>query len=154
MLHTLQAMAQVGIILPKDQFNRHEQIDVAIRNTGQQAVSFCVEFGHWSFKNDSSPMETTPTPVYVQAHSERGWSTLLIGPDVGSSRHSVVLAAGQTQKYPFRLSDAGKMRIVLKYWTGESERIRENPPHHKTTIAKVFFRPVRIGGGKSRFVDL
>jgi len=132
-------MAQVEISVQKDQFHRHEQINIAIRNTGQQPVSFCVEFGHWSFKDDSSPMETTSTPGYVQKYAERGWSTLLIGPDVGSSRHSVVLAAGQTQQYPIRLSDTGKMRIVLDYWIGESEQTCEIPPHRKTTISKVFF---------------
>jgi hypothetical protein len=52
LLLPLHAVAQVQIALPKSQFASHEQIDVAIENTGQKPVSFCVEFGHWSFKGD------------------------------------------------------------------------------------------------------
>jgi hypothetical protein len=138
LLLCLNANAQVRVSVPKDQFNRHEQIDVAIANRGSDPVSFCVEFGHWSSRDEAAPTESTPTPVYVQAHSERGWGTLLIGPDIGSGRHSVVLAAGQTQHYPFRLSRAGQMRILLDYWTGENGRSCENPPHRRTTKSKVF----------------
>ena len=36
------------------------------------------------------------------------------------------------------ISDTGKMRIVLDYWIGESERTCDNPPHRKTAISKVF----------------
>jgi hypothetical protein len=136
---SLHAMAQVQITVPKSQFNRHEAIDVAIKNIGRKPVSFCVEFGHWSFKDDSAPLETTPTPVFVQAHSERGWHTLLIGPDIGSSRQSVVLAPGETQQYPFRLNAVGKIRLVLDYWIGESDRTCEQLPHRKTTKSTVFF---------------
>src|SRR5206468_914434 len=111
-------------------FNRHEQIDVAIKNTGQKPVSFCVEFGHWSFKDDSAPMEATPTPVYVQAHSERGWHTLLV-------RIRWFWPLGKFH-YPFRLSAAGEMRLILNYWIGENDRTCEHLPHRKTTDSKVF----------------
>jgi hypothetical protein len=136
---SLHAMAQVEMTVPKSQFKRHETIDVVIKNNGRKPVSFCVEFGHWSFKDDSAPMETTPTPVYVQSHSERGWHTLLIGPDIGSSRHSVVLASGEAGQFPFRLSDAGEMRLVLNYWIGKNSRTCEQLPHRKTTKSNVFF---------------
>jgi hypothetical protein len=139
LLTALHSMAQVQITLPKSRFSRHEQIDVAVTNTGKKPISFCVEFGHWSFKDDSTPMEATPTPVYVQAHSKRGWHTLLIGPDIGSSRHSVVLKGGETQHYPFRVSDKGEMRRLLDYWIGESDRTCENLPRRKAAQSQVFF---------------
>jgi hypothetical protein len=137
-LFTVQVFAKVKITLPKHQFKRHEQIDVALTNTGQQSVSFCVEFGQWSYKSETEPLVTTPTPVYVQQHTEKGWSVLLNGPDIGSSRHAVVLATGETQQYPFRLSDTGKMRIILNYWTGESDDVCANASRRKTTRSVVF----------------
>ena len=102
-------------------------------------MSFCVEFGQWSFKGDGSPLEITPTPVYVQAHSREGWRTLLIGPDVGNNRQVVVLAPKETQQYPFRLTNSGQIRLVLDYWIGENDRACENPPHRKTTKSNVFY---------------
>lgn len=139
----LPAMAQVRLKLSKDHFHRHEEIDVAITNAGSKHVSFCVEFGHWSFKSHSSEginegLETTPTPVYVQEHSGRKWHTLMIGPDIGSARHEVSLGPGETQHYPFRLSDTGEMRIVLDYWNGERDRACQNPPYRSSVRSQAF----------------
>ena len=125
----------VRISLSKHQFKPHELIDVAVK-AGEQPVSFCVDFV--SFKDDSPTVESTPIPVSVQKHSKDGWHTLPFAPDVGNTGHSVVLEAGQTQHYPFRLSDKGEMRIVLAYWLGKSDRTCEDPPHRKTTRSKVF----------------
>lgn len=137
-LFSVQIFAQVKIALPRHQFNRHEQIDVVLTNTGQQPVSFCVQFGQWSYKSEAEPLATTPTPVYVQQHTDKGWSVLLTGPDIGNSPHAVILSVGETQQYPFRLSDTGRMRIVLNYWTGESDGVCANPPHRKTIRSEVF----------------
>jgi hypothetical protein len=85
---------------PKDRYAPHDVIDVVINNAGKSDVSLCVEFGHGSFL-DAEHSEATPTPVYVQRQTNRGWDTLLIGPDVGSMRHPVVLSPGEFQHYPF-----------------------------------------------------
>ena len=84
---------QLEIRIPQQHYKQHGSIAVVIANKSTQYVSFCVEYGHWSFQ-DSDRIETTPTPVYVQRKGKRGWGTLLIGPDVGSMRHSVSLGAG------------------------------------------------------------
>jgi hypothetical protein len=130
--------AQVKITLPKYEFKPHEQIDVLIANKSEQALSFCVEFGHSSYKSEAEPMETTPTPVVVEKRTDKGWSVLLIGPDIGSSRHAVALPAGEIQHYPMRLSETGEMRVVLTYWVGESDADCTKPPRSKTIRSKVF----------------
>ena len=42
----------------------------------------------------------------------------MIGPDVGSYRGAVVLEAGESREYPFRLHESGRMRLRLNYWRG------------------------------------
>ena len=42
-----------------------------------------------------------------------------IGPDGGSMRHSVSLAAGESPEYPFRLSVPGEMRVKVEYLIGQ-----------------------------------
>jgi len=83
-------------------------------------------------------VESTPTPVYVQAKNRGKWSTLLIGPDIGSVRRSVVLQPGDTQHYPFRLAHRGQMRVVLDCWMGENDRACTNPKGRKTAKSAVF----------------
>lgn len=112
--------AQVQITMPQHVYQPHDLIDVTITNAGSQSVSFCVEFGQWSFKQDEH-LETTPTPVYVQAKVRHHWSTLLLGPDIGNARMPVTLGAGASQHYPFSLDDVGSFRLVLDYRIGENK---------------------------------
>jgi hypothetical protein len=42
----------------------------------------------------------------------------MIGPDVGSIRAAVVLEAGESREFPFRLIESGRMRLRLNYWRG------------------------------------
>jgi len=135
------ALSQVRVSTPGSDYKSHQQIDVQITNAGKNAVSYCVEFGQHSFKTARGGvenMETTPIPFYVQRQNSRSWGTLLIGPDIGSSRHAVVLKAGESQQYPFRLSDRGQMRLVLDYWRGENDRVCEYPQGKKTTRSNIF----------------
>jgi hypothetical protein len=138
---SIAASSQVKVSIPSDNYKAHDLIDVAIENQTNAAISFCVELGHWSFraKGSATQRETTPTPVYVQARGKRGWSMLLIGPDIGSMRHSVWLAAGESQHYPFRLSDPGQMRIVLDYWEGENDNTCANPKDRKRVSSRVIW---------------
>ena len=122
-------------------FRSHDRIDVQITNKGKSAVSYCVEFGQFSFKTGNgtaADMEPTPIPFYVQMDSAGRWGTLLIGPDIGSSRHAVVLKAGESQQYPFRLGDRGRIRLVLDYWVGEKDTVCEFPKSKKTTRSNTF----------------
>jgi hypothetical protein len=131
--------AQVQVVVPKKQYKLHDKIDVAIANDSAQPVSLCVEFGHLSFPGEKDDVtETTPTPVHVQSKHGRKWSALLNGPDIGSSRHSVLLGSKETQHYPMRLSDSGEMRLVLGYWIGEGVHACENPQGRKTAASHVF----------------
>jgi len=89
-------------------------------------------------------METTPIPFYVQRKSGRKWSALLIGPDIGSLRSSVVLEPGQSHEFPFRLNNKGEMRLVLDYWIGEKDVNCKNPPKGgKKTQSKIFAGTMR-----------
>jgi hypothetical protein len=141
LLFSSVALSRVSVSTPGAEFKSHDQINVQITNEGKNTVSYCVEFGQHSFKNGRGgvqDMETTPIPFYVQRQNGRSWGTLLIGPDIGSSRHAVVLKPGESQHYPFRLSDRGRMRLVLDYWDGESNRACEHLKGERTTRSKAF----------------
>ena len=135
------ALPQVRMSMSRTDFNSHDRIAVQITNTGKSAASYCVEFGQFSFKagtGTAQDMESTPIPFFVQTDNAGKWGTLLNGPDIGSSRHAVVLKAGESQQYPFRLSDRGRMRLVLDYWRGDNDIVCEFPKGKKTTRSKVF----------------
>lgn len=75
-------------------------------------------------------VESTPIPFEVQGQSDRGWTTLLIGPDIGSTIHPVVLKGGKSADFPFRLRHNGKFRLVLRYWNGAAPDLdcKQLPP--------------------------
>jgi len=137
LLLCISAFGQLEIRIPQQRYKQHHRIDVVIANISTKQVSFCVEYVHSSFR-DADHTESTPTPVYVQRKDKRGWGTLLIGPDVGSMRQSASLGAAESQQYPFRLSDAGEMRIMVDYWIGESDRTCQQPKGRKTAKSRVF----------------
>src|SRR5277367_2597710 len=108
------AFAQVRIMLPARSFGIEDQIHAKIINEGTHAITICVEFGQTSPHNGGS--ESTPSPFVVQQYSRGRWSTLLIGPDVGSFRHSVEIDASKSQEFVFRLDAVGNIRLLLYYW--------------------------------------
>jgi hypothetical protein len=133
----MSASAQVQIGVPKGRFAQYELIGVVITNTSKRAVSFCVEYGQSSFRDENNS-ESTPTPVYVQRQTSRGWSTMLIGPDVGSIRGTDMLAPGESRRYPFRLHGPGRMRLILDYWVGENTRTCAAPKGRHTVKSRPF----------------
>ena len=132
------AFGQVKVVLPAKAFRVRETIQATVTNDGKVPVTYCVEFGQHSPKGDA--IETTPIPFYVQKRHEGRWSTLLIGPDIGSLRSPVVLEPGKSHQFPFALVDVGDMRLVLRYWVGDLENLNcSSPPKGtKTKKSKVF----------------
>jgi hypothetical protein len=128
------AAAQVKITLPKQQYKLEEQIQAKVENAGTRPATFCVEFGQWSPKGGS--VESTPSPFWVERNDDGKWHTLLIGPDLGSSRHAVELGAGNSLEFPLRLNDAGKMRLQFKYWLGSASELDCTAPHKDAKQAR------------------
>jgi hypothetical protein len=128
--------SQVRVSTNGSNFKANERIDVQVTNAGKDAVSYCIEAGQASSKAGTgagADVESTPIPFYVQRHNTDKWGTLMIGPDIGSSRQPIVLKPGESQHYPFRLNNRGEMRIVLGYWRGENEGICKHPSGKKMT---------------------
>jgi hypothetical protein len=119
LLSLASAIQKPSVVLPSTRYAVHEQIRARIENTNDRPISICVEYGQWSM-NDGN-LETTPSPFIVQRKSRAKWNTLIIGPDVGSSRHSKVLEPGESAEFPFRLNEPGNMRLVLQYWPGSRD---------------------------------
>ena len=137
MLCGMSSFAQVHVAVPKGRYTQYELIDVVITNNSKSDVSFCVEYGHSSFRDENNS-EPTPTPVYVQRQTNRGWSTLLIGPDIGSARRTDTLSPGESQHYPFRLHDQGRVRLVLDYWVGANTKTCADPKGRHTVKSRQF----------------
>ena len=104
--------------LPKEQFKPLERITAEVENRGEAPITFCLEIGQTSPAPNEDGVESTPSPFIVQANSAGKWHTLMIGPDVGSSRHPVVLEADKSLPFPLRLRQEGKFRLLLSYWVG------------------------------------
>lgn len=136
-LYGISASAQVHIGVAKSRYKPYERIDVLVANSSKSEVSFCVEYGQGSFR-DEDHSEPTPTPVYVQRQTTRGWSTQLIGPDVGSIRGADILGPGESRRYPFRLLDLGRIRLVLDYWIGENTKTCADPKGRHTVKSRPF----------------
>jgi len=123
------ASAQVRVVVPKNAFKSSELIHAQVVNTTNVRISFCIEAGHFSMNGND--VEATPIPFLVQAPGRRrlnhffrkGWSTLLLGPDVGSIRAPVDLEAGKSYDFPFRLTGEGSVRLVLYYWPGALDSV-------------------------------
>lgn len=113
---TTTATAQVKITVPAQEYKAGEKIPAKVQNKGNYVVTFCVEFGQWSMKEGE--VESTPSPFWVQKNNIDKWGTLLIGPDVGSLSDPIVLQAGESKDFPFRLNEPGRMRLRLNYWRG------------------------------------
>src|SRR5271165_2125450 len=89
-LLSLTVAAQVKIDLPKQNKKKYETIHASIENTGSKPVTFCIEVGQTSPKEDAET-ETDPAAVLVKRNDNGRWGTLMIGPDVGSSKSPEVL---------------------------------------------------------------
>jgi hypothetical protein len=127
------AIAQVKITIPAQQYKAHDEIHAKIENAGNNAVTICVEFGQTSMK--AGQVESTPSPFWVQRNDNGKWGTLMIGPDVGSARGSVVLEAGESKEFPIRLNDSGRMRLRLNYWRGSIPKLNCHAPPKDSRLA-------------------
>jgi hypothetical protein len=112
------AVAQVKIVPSRPHYNVQEAIRATVQNKSSHAITFCVEFGQTS--STGNQIESTPSPFWVQQNLENKWSTLLIGPDVGSVRHPVVVEPGKSEEFALRLNNTGTMRLRLRYWDKSS----------------------------------
>ena len=122
---SLSAAAQVEISVPDVHYLAHDKINVGIKNAGSSPITYCVEVGYISYI-DSQHSEPSPTPIYIQQKSSRGWGTLLTGPDVGSHLDAEILLPGESQLFPFRVNAHGRIRLVLEYQLGSNERFCQN----------------------------
>lgn len=124
----LPARAQLRIYVPAQRVvNLRTKIHPRVENAGETPVTYCVEFGQWSPINGAA-VESTPIPFVAERDSGGVWRPLLIGPDVGSSRHPVVLDGGRSYEYPFVLLAAGRLRVVLTYWPGSKPSLDCSKP--------------------------
>ena len=136
-LQTCSAIAQVQIDVAARSFKSEDVIHAKVSNKGALPVSYCVEFGQTS--PGAGTLESTPTPFNVEKLNGEKWGALMIGPDVGSSRHAVELVPGSSQDFPFRLRDPGIVRLVLHYWIGKHEDVCSGMvKRRKITRSKVF----------------
>lgn len=85
------------IRIPAAGYAADEQIRAKIENDTKDSVTYCVEYGQ--------------TPMHDG------------GPDIGSIRHAVVLDAGESHEFPFRLNDRGTMGLGLYYWKGSASNL-------------------------------
>ena len=120
-------IAQVRVTVPSPQFQAQEQIRARVENLDRQPITYCVEFGQtWTNGTD---VESTPSPFAVQQRTNGKWSTLLIGPDVGSFDRPVVLEPGKSEDFPIKLNSGGGTRLQLLYWLGSKvDLICSRPP--------------------------
>ena len=116
-LSSLTAGAQVKIHVSPQHHKKYETIHASVENAGSKSVTFCIEIGQTSPKG-AGEIETTPSPFWVQRNNDGKWSTLMIGPDVGSFKSPQVLDPGKSVEFSFRLGDSGQMRLRLNYWNG------------------------------------
>jgi hypothetical protein len=133
-------IAQARVTVPSPQFQVQEQIRARIENLNRQPITYCVEFGQtWTNGTETEP---TPSPFAVQQRANGKWSTLLIGPDVGSFDRPVVLEPGKSEEFPIKLNSRGGTRLQLFYWFGSKpDLICSAPPKG---VRKVTSKPFTI----------
>jgi hypothetical protein len=132
------AVAQVRIAASAQPYGLQEEIHASVKNVGNRAVTFCVEFGQTSLRGDE--IESTPSPFWIQRKRNDKWSTLTTGPDVGSKRAAVVLVVGESKDFPFRINDGGMLRLRLNYWYGSIPNMDCHAPlkDAKLATSKIF----------------
>jgi hypothetical protein len=133
-LSSLPATAQVRIHVSPSHHKRYETIHTSVENAGSKPITFCIQVGQTSPKGGGE-IEATPSPFLAQKNSDGRWSTLLIGPDVGSLLQPEVLEPGKSLDFPFRLGESGQMRVRLTYWNGSQQSLACDTPPKGTKVA-------------------
>lgn len=129
----LTAAAQVKIKVSPKRQKKYEKIHAILENAGSKPITFCIEVGQAS--PNGREIETTPLPFWIQRHNKGKWSTLMIGPDVGSFKSPEVLNPGISEEFPFRLGDSGQMRLRLNYWNGALAKLDCHAPPKSAKVA-------------------
>ena len=114
LIPTGAATAQVRIDVPGQSFRRQEEIRTKVVNIGKRPITLCLGF---------TSMGSLPLPFAAQRNNGGKWGTLLLGSDLGPNGSALVLEAGESQEFPFHLSDPGKIRLILEYWQGANPRL-------------------------------
>ena len=68
---TLPVYGQVDVLVPQNQYKRHEKIEVGITNKSSKSIAICVEFGQKSTRGENDGLDSTPIPFYVQSKHGR-----------------------------------------------------------------------------------
>jgi hypothetical protein len=110
------ATVKVRLTIPARKDRIEEQILAKVENIDTEPITICVETGQTSA--NKGEMEATPSPFWVEQNTGGRWGALLLGTDIGSFAKAEVVEAGKSMKFPFRLSDRGRMRLRLNYWPG------------------------------------
>jgi hypothetical protein len=130
--------AQVEITIPVQHYKHQEEIRATVQNVGKTPITFCLEVAQQSPQGDT--LESTPYPFWVQQFGKGKWSTLMNGPDIGSSRASLVLQAGEAREFPFRLNASGKLRLRMNYWRGSIPNLDcKAPPKAIKLVSSAIF---------------
>lgn len=133
-LFSLPGTAQVKIHVLPSHHKKYETIYASVENTGSKSITFCIQVGQTSPKGGGE-IEATPSPFWVQKNNDGRWSTLLIGPDLGSFQHPEVLEPGKSLDFPFRLGESGQMRLRLTYWIGSQQSLACDAPPKGPKVA-------------------
>jgi hypothetical protein len=131
LIPTGAGIAQVKVDVPGQSFRRQEEIRTKVTNIGKQPITLCLGF---------KSMDRIPLPFAAQRNNSGKWGTLLLGSDLGPNGSALVLEAGESQEFPFHLSDSGKMRLMLEYWQGAKPNLSCNalPKGSKVVKSAVF----------------
>jgi hypothetical protein len=136
---SLPAVAQAKVHIRPQHQTKHETIHATIENAGSTPITFCIEVSQTSPRGGGET-ETTPSPFWVQRNDNGKWSTLMIGPDMGSLKTREVLDAGKSIEFPFRLGDSGQMRVQLNYWNGSLPSLNcHAPPKGAKSVTSAVF---------------
>jgi hypothetical protein len=121
------SLAQLKINVPEQHYKAREQIRAKVENADSRPVTICIGF--------LGVIENSPSPFRVERNSDGKWHTLIMGPDLGNQRTSLVLAAGESEEFFVRLSDSGRMRLRLDYWIGSIPKLDCDAPPKGSKLA-------------------
>lgn len=111
------ASAQVRVTSSWSDYRPFEQVRARIHNETAEPITYCVEYAQRS--PAATFVESTPTPFVIeQSNFKREWQIIMNVPDAASARAPVVLDAGKSADFMFRVGSGGWIRLLLYYWRG------------------------------------
>lgn len=133
------AQAQVRVTLPWSDFRPLERVRARVHNDSLLPITYCVDFGQRS--PAGAFVETTPTPfVFEQTNYKRDWQPVMVVPAGAKAPTPVVLEAGKSADFLFRVGEGGWYRLLLYYWRGAKPNLRcEKEPRERKSIRSEAF---------------